>query len=194
VTPGCSGDGSGHGDTIGKAVNFDGSLEWINDNDYHSVIERTPLRRSPGKPLRQTVAGPRMGQPFHGTAFPAVSLFDPTSQDTVDSTTDARWLSPLGRFFSRPWLGVLSRSLAAIFGGYALAATCSMFFAVALPGARAEAVLTGMLVGILLCASAALWAFATRSALRAWVGIALPTTLFWLGTLAMGPRALGAGA
>jgi len=109
-------------------------------------------------------------------------LIDPTLQVPVDSTPDASWFSRFGRFFARPWSGVLSRSLAAIFGGYALAATCSMFFAVALPIARGQAVLTGMLVAIVLCACAALWAFATRTALRAWVGIALPTAAFWIGT------------
>ncbi len=113
----------------------------------------------------------------------------PTSQVPVDSTPNASWYTPIGHFLARPWLGVLSRSLAAIFGGYALAATCSMFFAVALPGARSQAVLTGMLVGIVLCACAALWAFATRTALRAWVGIALPTAVFWLGTLILEARA-----
>ena len=100
----------------------------------------------------------------------------------MDSTPDASWFSRFGSFFARPWLGVASRSFAAIFGGYALAATCSMFFAVALPIARGQAVLTGMLVAIVLCACAALWAFATRTALRAWVGILIPTVLFWVGT------------
>ena len=101
----------------------------------------------------------------------------------MDSTPLASpWHNRLLGFFARPWLGVFSRSLAAIVGGYALAATCSMFFAVALPIARSQAVLTGMLVAIVLCACAALWAFATRSALRAWLGILLPTALFWLGT------------
>lgn len=107
----------------------------------------------------------------------------------MDSTPDASWFNRSTHFFARPWLGVLSRALAAIFGGYALAATCAMFFAVALPIARGQAVLTGMLVAIVLCACAALWAFATRTALRAWVGIALPTALFWMGT-----ALLGAGA
>lgn len=107
----------------------------------------------------------------------------------MDSTPIASGSGRFGGFFSRPWLGVLSRSLAAIVGGYALAATCAMFFAVALPIARAQAVLTGMLVAIVLCACAALWAFATRTALRAWIGVGVPTALFWLGTLAMGARA-----
>jgi chromate transport protein ChrA len=116
-------------------------------------------------------------------------LHDPTLQEPVESTPDARWLNRFGHYLARPWLGVLSRTLAAIVGGYALAATCSMFFAVALPVARAQAVLTGMLVAIVLCACAALWAFATRTALRAWLGIALPTVLFWLGTIVLGARA-----
>lgn len=107
----------------------------------------------------------------------------------MDSTPVARRLDRFGGFFHRPWLAVLSRSVAAIVGGYALAATCAMFFAVALPVARAQAVLTGMLVAIVLCACAALWAFATRTALRAWIGIAAPAALFWLGTLALGARA-----
>ena len=84
--------------------------------------------------------------------------------------------------FSNPRWGVLSRSLAAIFGGYALASATSVFCAVALPGARGQAVLTGMLLAILVAACAALWAFATRTALRAWVGILIPTGLFWVGT------------
>jgi len=108
----------------------------------------------------------------------------------VDSTPLASpWHTRLYSFFARPWLGVLSRSLAAIVGGYALAATSAMFFAVALPIARSQAVLTGMLVAIVLCACAALWAFATRSALRAWLGIVIPAALFWLATQWLGGAA-----
>ena len=108
----------------------------------------------------------------------------------MDSTPLASsWYSRFGGFLARPWLGVLSRSLAAIVGGYALAATSSMFVAVSLPIARSQAVLTGMLVAIVLCACAALWAFATRTALRAWVGILIPTALLWLGTLWLGAMA-----
>lgn len=90
--------------------------------------------------------------------------------------------SRYSRIFGRPWLGVLSRTLAAIFGGYALAAATSSFLALALPLARSQAVLTGMLSGIVVCACAALWAFATRDALRAWLGILLPAALLALST------------
>ncbi|TAA44500.1 DUF3649 domain-containing protein [Pseudoxanthomonas winnipegensis] len=85
-------------------------------------------------------------------------------------------------WFRRPWVGVLSRSLAAIFGGYALAASTGAFLAVALPIARSQAVLTGMLLAILVCACAALWAFATASAWKAWAGILIPTALMALAT------------
>jgi hypothetical protein len=86
------------------------------------------------------------------------------------------------RFWQQPWLGVLSRSLAAIFGGYALAASTGALMAVALPIARSQAVLTGMLTAIVVCACAALWAFAVRTALKAWIGIAAPAIVMALAT------------
>ncbi|GAB3060939.1 DUF3649 domain-containing protein [Stenotrophomonas tumulicola] len=107
------------------------------------------------------------------------------SPPTASPSTNARLLA----FFARPGWGVLSRSLAAILGGYTLAAVTSVFCAVVLPGARGQTVLTGMLVAIVVAACAALWAFATRTALRAWVGIALPTLL-----LAAVARLMGAWA
>lgn len=76
---------------------------------------------------------------------------------------------------ARPWAGVASRSLAAIVGGYAIAAAAATLLALVLPATRSEAVLIGMLAGIVVCACAALWAFAARTALRAWLGIAMPT-------------------
>ena len=91
--------------------------------------------------------------------------------------------------FARPGWGVFSRAMAAMLGGYTLASVTAVFLALALPGARGQAVLTGMLIAILIAACAALWAFATRSALRAWVGIALPALM-----LAAAARALGAWA
>lgn len=97
--------------------------------------------------------------------------------------------SRLTVLFARPGWGVLSRSMAAIGGGYALASVTCVFCAVALPGARGQAVLTGMLLGIVMAACAALWAFATRSALRAWLGILAPTLL-----MAAIARLLGAWA
>ncbi|MET1023828.1 MAG: DUF3649 domain-containing protein [Pseudoxanthomonas sp.] len=87
---------------------------------------------------------------------------------------------PAVRFWQRPWLGVLSRSLAAIFGGYALGASASALMSLTLPMARSQAVVTGMLTAIVICACAALWAFAVRTALKAWIGIAVPTLVMLL--------------
>lgn len=65
---------------------------------------------------------------------------------------------------------LLSRIVAALFGGYALAALFSVA-TVALPGSRPDAVLTGMLLSFLVYAGAVIWVFAVRSATRAWVGL-----------------------
>lgn len=85
----------------------------------------------------------------------------------------------LPQWLLRPWLGVLSRSVAAIGGGYALASTTCLLMALALPLPRSQAVLIGMMSGIVVCACAALWAFAVRSAWKAWAGIALPALLMY---------------
>ena len=74
---------------------------------------------------------------------------------------------------------LLSRIVAAMFGGYALAALTSVA-AVALPMSRPEAVLTGLLLSFLVYALAVIWVFAVRSARRAWAGLlvaALPLLL-----------------
>jgi hypothetical protein len=65
-----------------------------------------------------------------------------------------------------------SRIVAALFGGYALAALTSVA-AVALPIDKPQAVLTGMLASFLVYTGAAVWVFAVRSARRAWGGLLL---------------------
>ncbi|WP_235907600.1 DUF3649 domain-containing protein [Siccirubricoccus phaeus] len=83
------------------------------------------------------------------------------------------------------WPGVLSRTLAAVVGGYAVGALVSVACALLLPMPRAEAVLTGMMLSFAAYAGAVLWAFAARSAWRAWAGILLPALLLaaasWAG-------------
>ena len=65
---------------------------------------------------------------------------------------------------------LLSRIVAALFGGYALAALASVAV-LALPMSKPQAVLTGMLASFAIYAGAVVWVFAVRSALRAWVGL-----------------------
>ncbi len=69
---------------------------------------------------------------------------------------------------------VVSRAIAAIAGGYVLAALCSTALALWLPLARAEAVTTGALASFAVYAGAVMWAFAARTAGRAWAGIGWP--------------------
>lgn len=68
-------------------------------------------------------------------------------------------------------LMVASRVMAAVLGGYALAAALAMALARALPMSRGEAVITATILAILAMPAAAIWAFATRTAWLAWAGI-----------------------
>ena len=65
---------------------------------------------------------------------------------------------------------LLSRIVAAVFGGYGLAALGSVA-ALALPMDKAQAVITGALVSFAIYAGAVVWVFAVRSARRAWAGL-----------------------
>jgi len=82
-------------------------------------------------------------------------------------------------------LAVTSRTLAALFGGYLLAALTSVCLTQWLPMPRADAVVTGMLLSFLAYLGAVIWCFACRTAWRAWAGILLPAgilaALFCIG-------------
>lgn len=81
---------------------------------------------------------------------------------------------------------VVSRTLAAVFGGYALAAATAASLAIWLPMARVEAVVTASMLGFVAYVVGVLWVFAASNAWRAWRGIMAPTLLlagmFWLGS------------
>jgi Na+/proline symporter len=91
-----------------------------------------------------------------------------------------------GRASGRRRLSILSRVLAAVLGGYGLAALTSVLSALFLPAARSEAVLAGILAGFAVWLVAALWVFAASSALRAWAGLALPAAGLSLVCLSAG--------
>ncbi|WP_293775784.1 DUF3649 domain-containing protein [uncultured Oxalicibacterium sp.] len=80
-------------------------------------------------------------------------------------------------------LGVASRAVAAILGGYALAAAATAMMALTLPLSRADAVLTATLLSFTVYVCAVIWVFAARTALRAWAGIGVPTLLLALGVM-----------
>lgn len=67
---------------------------------------------------------------------------------------------------------LVSRIVAALFGGYALAALGSVAV-LALPVGKPQAVIAGMLASFLIYAAAVIWVFAARSARAAWTGLIL---------------------
>lgn len=80
-------------------------------------------------------------------------------------------MSFVHRVASSRRLGIFSRALAAIVGGYTLAALFAVACSVASREARADAVLIGMLSSFAVYVGAFLWCFAAASALRAWLGL-----------------------
>lgn len=68
---------------------------------------------------------------------------------------------------------VVARILAALPGGYGLAALWSMTWVARYDGARADAVLIGTVTSFAVWAVLALWVFAAASTLRVLVGMAL---------------------
>jgi hypothetical protein len=86
-------------------------------------------------------------------------------------------------------LAVTSRVLAAVVGGYVVAALASVSLTMLLPMARAEAVVTGMMTSFLVYLVAVLWCFACRTALQAWLGLGVPGAVlatvsalaYWVG-------------
>jgi hypothetical protein len=86
-------------------------------------------------------------------------------------------------------VAVLSRAMAAVYAGYALAAawaaSMSLGFA-ALGMARTEAVMAATLLAFVVHAIAVTWAFGCKSTRRAWLGLSAPAAalalLAWLLT------------
>ncbi|EKT4481344.1 iron transporter [Pseudomonas putida] len=79
------------------------------------------------------------------------------------------------------WLQLLSRSAAALLGGYALSYCASACLARILPLSAADAVIVATLPAFIFYTLAILWAFACRDALRAWAPLALAVPLALIG-------------
>lgn len=85
------------------------------------------------------------------------------------------------------WTGLISRILAAVMGGYAVAALSAVAI-LALPVDTVQAVLAGNQLSFAVYCTAVIWVFAVRDAWRAWGGLLLaclllaPAVLWvWLG-------------
>lgn len=76
--------------------------------------------------------------------------------------------------------GVASRAIAAIGGGYAMAALSTAVLALLLPLTKADAVMASTMLSFTVYACAVIWVFAAPTALRAWIGLVLPAILLGL--------------
>lgn len=97
----------------------------------------------------------------------------PASDADADGYSRHGWL-PRGSATLMFRLGVASRTLAAIAGGYVLSALVATVSAIYFPGTRAEAAIFGMLASFVIYTMAVMWVFAVRTAWRAWLGLLLP--------------------
>lgn len=96
-----------------------------------------------------------------------------TPTATRASTTPAP--SPLWLYRLR----IASRAAAAIFGGYALAASSATLLAAVLPLPRVDAVLLAIMLAFIVHAVAAMWAFRCDSLTQLWVGLLAPSAVCW---------------
>ncbi len=71
---------------------------------------------------------------------------------------------------------ISSRALAAILGGYALAAGVNVALALTLKnsGPKEEVIMLATMPAFLVWAGAVVWVFSARTAWRAWAGVAIP--------------------
>lgn len=72
-------------------------------------------------------------------------------------------------------LAVMSRVIAAIFGGYAFSTISALFLSYVLPMQRADALLTGIMASFAIYTAAVIWVFAARTSIAAWLGLIVPS-------------------
>jgi len=78
---------------------------------------------------------------------------------------------------------ISSRALAAIFGGYLLAATTCGLLAVTLPLVAIQSTLTAMMLSFSIYAAAIIWVFSVKHHLLAWRDLLTLSGLFYLTIL-----------
>ena len=69
-------------------------------------------------------------------------------------------------------LGILSRVLAAGIGGYVLVNLANLAFSIILPGEQYKNLVLAMMLSFVFYTLAIIWAFAVRTPLKAWLGLA----------------------
>lgn len=74
-------------------------------------------------------------------------------------------------------LPVISRVIAAIFGGYGLANCLSILLAYLLPLPQSDGVLVGIQTSFAIYTIAVIWVFAAKTATKAWLGLFVPSVV-----------------
>jgi ethanolamine transporter EutH len=90
------------------------------------------------------------------------------------------------KMYSSPAMSVTSRVIAALLGGYVLATAAGIAVAAWLPGEKHNGVIAGMLLTFTFWVGAVIWCFATRTAVRAWLGLLLVSGLLVAISVARG--------
>jgi hypothetical protein len=83
------------------------------------------------------------------------------------------WLP--GKREETQYAGIFSRVVAAIVGGFAFTSMSIIALPFLLPGSKIQGIVGASLMGFALWTGAVIWAFAARSATRAWAGLAAAT-------------------
>ncbi|MGR6873473.1 DUF3649 domain-containing protein [Pseudomonas sp. HK3] len=92
---------------------------------------------------------------------------------------------------SQTSLDVLSRSMAAIIGGYALSNILAIFISYLLPMATVDSVLLSLQLSFLFYSIVIIWVFSTKTASKAWLGLLFACAISAVGLyLAMPERLL----
>ncbi|MCB2383351.1 hypothetical protein KV201_14325 [Shewanella sp. SR1] len=84
----------------------------------------------------------------------------------------------------RDSLHIVSRCLAAIFGGYLLGAVATILLAQILPLSQVDRVLTAMMLSFTVYTCAVLWVFSVKSTWRYWLDLFALSGLLYLAYLA----------
>ncbi|WP_437879795.1 hypothetical protein [Pseudomonas sp. LRF_L74] len=91
-------------------------------------------------------------------------------------------LSPYAR-------ALLSRTVAAIFGGYALTCALVIFLGAIIPLPKGQAVLAASLASFAIFTAIIIWAFSVESLRKLWLWLLIPTVLFTAAGLLIGAGA-----
>lgn len=83
-------------------------------------------------------------------------------------------------------LMIFFRFILAIFGGYALSAVSAMLIAVIFPETvKANAVMSATMLAFIVHCTVFIWVFMVQSTLKAWLGVIIPTVIFYMAYLGL---------